>query len=114
MTVDFCIDNDDMFECPFWFEMDWTSPVLPRIGESFTNKFFVRFVKPASFYNSLTKEKKNIWKEVVEYGMREETDTLEEAEDGALESLLDFLPLEVNDVCWTVDDNGEIRTIIYL
>lgn len=114
MTVEFYINNDDMFERSFWFEKDWTAPVLPRIGESFFTNFFFKFVNPAKFYNCLTIENKLEWDNFVKSEMTKEDISGYDAEYRALKAWLNELPHQVKDVCWTSDDYGEIRAVIYL
>lgn len=111
MKVQFCIHPGDTIEELIHFEIDWTLPFLPRIGESISPSIVMDKVSVETFYESLTGDAKEKWDKWLD-GKPDDIPTLD-WETGKMGDWLIDMDLRVYDVGWSLLD-GEYGVVIWL
>lgn len=111
MKVQFCIHPGDTIEELIHFEIDWTLPFLPRIGESISPSVVMGKVSVETFYESLTGDAKEKWDKWLD-GKPDDIPTLD-WETGKMGDWLIDMDLRVYDVDWSLLD-GEYGVVIWL
>ena len=111
MKVQFCIRPGDTIDELIQFEIDWTLPFLPRIGESISPSIVMDKVSVEKFYESLTGDAKEKWDNWLD-GKPDDIPTVD-WERGKMGDWLIDMDLRVCDVDWSLR-SGEYRVMIWL